>query len=98
MKTLQQLQKEYLQAVKSMGGFLEATEFDQKLNSYQRAIIKAFKREKGQAFLGKINRYDKKEPYSLKKYISGMVYNFSYSFVIPKNEVLNLLSPTKYSP
>lgn len=58
--------------------------FDE-VNRISRATIRAFKREKSTAWLGKINLYSQKDCKTiLVPYMGGMVQNFSCIFVVPK--------------
>lgn len=88
MMTLEQLQKLEFQKVKSCGGYWEVKEWDTWLNKFQRAKIRAFKREKGNAYLGKINYYDdeRHKPIELKNYKRGRIYNYEFSFIIPVDD------------
>lgn len=71
--------------IKSMGGFWAVTEGDWKQNKFSRSIVRAYRREHGQAWLGKINLYgeERHKDYHLTEYKKGMVFNFEYSFAVP---------------
>jgi hypothetical protein len=79
MKNLSELKNIENDFIRSHGGILNITEFDQKQNTISRNKIRAFKSEYGTCFLGKINRFE-----GLKEYTGGMVYNFEYDFCIPE--------------
>jgi len=84
MKTLQEIKEIEFDFIKKLGGYWNLTEFDKCQNTITRCIIRAFKQERGQAWLGNINRHGiNKPPYELREYRKGMVYNFEYGFIIP---------------
>lgn len=64
------------------------TEFDQHVNKLSRALIRAYKREHGQAFLGRINLYQETRHLPvLQEYRKGIVRNFSCSVLLPTDDI-----------
>ncbi|GAC1475597.1 MAG: hypothetical protein PVSMB8_00310 [Vulcanimicrobiaceae bacterium] len=59
------------------------TEADNALNDSSRALVHAMADEHGQAWLGKINRYNSAKDPIVWKWDESIVYNFSADFVLP---------------
>ena len=68
--------------VRMEGGWIELQESDRTLNKISRGIIRAVKRERGQAWIGKINVYEGHNA-KMREYKYGMVRNFEADYVIP---------------
>ena len=90
METVAEIKGRLYRYIRSIGGWLEVMESDSYLNDANRAVIKAYKKEHGTAFLGKTNFYDAdriavaagtKSPFE--KYTGGKIYNFGCDYVIP---------------
>lgn len=61
-------------------------ESDRDINALSRYRIRQMRRNHGQAFLYRINLYDKQRGHRdaiYREYKSGMVYNFEFSVVLP---------------
>ena len=82
MKTLAEIQAGKHAYVKGVGGWFEVGEGNWRLNKFSRAKVRAFKRERGEAWLGNVNLHHNTKP-NFQKYERGMVYNFQAHFVIP---------------
>lgn len=80
MKAVKEIQDEINQYFLHGG----PSEFERRLNELNRFLIEAFAKEKGEAWLGRVNRYeeDRGKPY-LVKYEGQKVYNFEYTFIVP---------------
>lgn len=87
--TIEQIEKRELAYVKTNGGIWEMNPlYHGELNKYQRAKIRAFRREHGEIYLGVYNRYGEevKKPYKLRRYTGGKVLNFTADFGVPVND------------
>ena len=58
-------------------------EADRKQNAFQRALIRAMRRENGKCYIGLINQKTKGN-FTFLQYLRGMVYNFGGDFILPK--------------
>ena len=90
MQTVAELKQEQYEYVTNRGGWLELGEADTSLNDGNRKQIAAYKREKGEAWLGSINFYGEQREQVINRlasiyeeYTGQMVYNFSCSFCVP---------------
>lgn len=90
METVAEIKGRLHRYIRSIGGWMEVMESDSYLNDANRAMIKAYKKEHGSAFLGKTNFYNAdriavangtKSPFE--KYTGGRIYNFGCDYVIP---------------
>jgi len=82
MPNVAECRKIWSEYITDIGGYYELTEFDHTPNKISRSLIRAVKRERGQAWLGKINVWGSFTA-KMWEYKRGMVYNFSADYVIP---------------
>ena len=89
-KTLEELNNIEFELVKSLGGYINITEFDQWINDVQIAKIKAFARQNKECWLGSIKR----DKVALTRYEGQQIYNFQYTFIVPSNDIdlINLIN------
>jgi hypothetical protein len=81
MSNLNELIKLKNDFIRSCGGYLEITEFDQDLNDMNRAIINEYYEQNPKCCVGNINRY-KETDVMMKEYEGEMVYNFEWAFIV----------------
>ena len=79
MKTLAELQREQDEYAAGSGGYAGIMEADDNVNANNVEQIKAFRREKGVAYLVKV--YE-----GITEYTGQRIYNFDCSYVIPTND------------
>lgn len=72
--------------VRSVGGILNLTEADETYNDFNREMIDAFKMIHKKCYLGNVNVYGDKPEKLIEEYTGQKIYNFSYSFCIPKHD------------
>lgn len=92
---LDQLEQLQRSKTKEAGGHWQVNEGDWWQNKISRAKIRVYTRmHGGTCYLGQVNRYNRDEPYRLRRYTYGMVYNFECSFAVPREDgqLLGLLS------
>lgn len=101
MKTVIELQKEQTEYENRTGGALALREADDVYNNFNREQIKAYQREHGAAYLGKMNYYDDTgraeiaagalSPFT--EYTGQLVYNFGADYCIsaPDAELTELI-------
>lgn len=92
MTTLAELKKAESEYIQRGGGYWEMSEFDRRINKFSRAIVRAFRREKGAAWLGNINLYGDDRA-DFVEYKRGMVWNFEYRVLLPRRDqkVINMI-------
>ena len=79
MKTLAELQEEQDRYAATFGGYGGILEADDKVNANSAEQIKAYRREKGAAYLVKV--YE-----GITEYTGQRIYNFDCNYVIPTND------------
>ncbi len=85
MKTLAELKQAEREYIKQIGGYWEMSEFDRRINKFSRAIVRAFRREHGEAWLGNVNLYDDQSA-GFVEYVKGIVRNFEYRVLLPRHD------------
>ena len=90
MQTLSEISKTQTNnVINQIRAYGSTSEFEPQTNRLSRAIIRAFRREHGTAWLGRINLYGDQRGNRdaiLNEYQRGMVYNFQCSFIVPEHD------------
>ena len=79
MKTLAELQREQDEYAAGFGGYAGIMEADDKVNANSAEQIKAYRREKGAAYLVKVYG-------GITEYTGQRIYNFDCNYVIPTDD------------